>query len=424
MNKRHIINIFLVIGVLAVVITARAVTNAWYIGATVSDGAVILSEPVEGLKVRVYRGYDYDLDGSIDEHLKNSRNKNDMNESYTYLTDNDEVAEIIDNNYITYRLVISNDSSYSLKLNPYFKYEESYKQNCLLYSIDSISIYDHTMRNQDGTKIIDYDDRAIMTDNTFSGYYKTYSLTNGLFDTYGKPIYHITNGITTYEFEYTKSEETYTCTTVKKNGTAVANATEDLTNYYVSDIYDSTGTLITNDTVTEAYTNHNVKYNYLNGSNKINEIVSTGIDYNYNMYPSIVSFPNKNLNLYMHEEYYNNYVELESFSEYYLDIVFKSRSSTQAILEALEGFADAFDGTYDSTEATYTFTNQVYQAEYDLMERLYIEKTVNSSLANLAVDGAIPFKIQYFCYDVEIGTEFDSYEKPAYEASKTPEVEI
>lgn len=423
MNKRPIINLLMVITGLIILATACVITRAWYVGATMSDGAVILSEPVEGLKVRVYRGYDYDLDGGIDEHLKDSRNKNDMNESYSYLTENDEVTEIIDNNYITYRLVISNDSSYSLKLNPYFKYEESTKQNCLLYTIDSISIYDHTIRNQDGTNIIDYDDRAIMTNNTFSGNYKTYSLTNGLFDTYGKPIYHITNGVTTYEFEYTKSEDTYTCTTVKKNGVAVANEKADLTNFYVSDIYDSTGTLVSSGTISSAYTNHGVQYNYLNSSYR-SFAIAADTTYSYNMYPSIVTLPNKNLNLYMHEEYYNNYIALESFSEYYVDIVFKSSSSTQSIYEALEGFAEAYDGTYDSTNVTYDFDDPLYQAEYDLMERLYDEKTTNSSLSNLAVDGAIPFKIKYFCYDVEIGTEFDSYDKPAYEASRTPEVDI
>ncbi len=426
MKKRILIPVFATFACLSLMIVAYFV-YAWYLNVVKSDGAVILSEPLDGLTVRVYRGYDYDLDGSIDEHLVKDRDKKDMNGSYSYLTETDEVTEIIDNNYITYRLVISNESSYELFLNPYFMYEEALKQYSLLYSIDSISIYNHTMRNQDGTPIIDYNNRAVLTDETFSGNYKEYSLTDGLYDTYGEPIYNITDGATSYEFayDYDSTEKIYSCTSVKKNGTLVANESVDLTSFYISDIYDNNETRITSDTVSNAYTKSGYEYNYLNTLTRSYPIEADS-SYNYYTYPSTVYLPNKTLNLYMHEETYSDEILLESYSEYYVDVVFKSSSSTQGIYSALMDFVTKYNGTKDTSGSTetYTFTNQLYQDEYDLMEAIYIEKTTNSTLAKFATDGSIPFRIKYFCYDVTIGTEYESYEKPAYEVTHRPEVDI
>ncbi len=424
--KKRIIPILATIICLTLII-AGFIVNAWYLNVVKSDGAVILSEPLDGLTVRVYRGYDYDLDGSIDEHLKNDRGKDDMNSSYSYLTETDEVTEIIDNNFITYRLVISNESSYELYLNPYFMYEDALKKFSLLYSIDSISIYNHTMRNQDGTPIIDYNNRAVLTGSTFNGDYKSYSLTDGLYDTYGKPIYHITDGLTTYEFEYEydSDEKEYSCTSVKKNGTLVANESVDLTCYYVSDIYDENEAIISPSEITSAYSNSGYEYNYLNGFSRSYFISDNGT-YNYTIYPSTVYLPNKYLNLFMHEETYSDSILLESYSEYYVDVVFKSSSSTQGIYDALKDFVTKYNGTKDTSSETetYLFDNELYQDEYDLMEEIYIEKSTNSSLAKFATNGAISFRIKYFCYDVEIRTEFESYKKPAYQVTHEPEVDI
>lgn len=422
MKIRSIVSLIIMTCLFTVIMGTYFVT-AWYIDVSVNDGAVILSDPVEGLEIQLFRGYDYDLNGSIDENLKNSRNKKDLNESYLYLTDTDEVDEIYDNNLITYRLVVSNESSYEIDINPYFMYDKSIKVNSILYRIDSLAILNHTMRKQDGSTIIDYDDRAILNGETFTGDYKKYALSNGLFDTFGKPIYHITDGTILYSFTYSYDEETklYSCTEVRKDGEVVNNETIDLTYYFISDIYNDEGVRLEAGNITEAYSSTNYEYNYLSDGYEIYEITDP-TEYNYYLYPSRMYFPNNCMNLFMHEEYYSDSITLESYSEYYIDLVLRASSAAPDLYDATEAYALKYGGVYDNENKTYDFSNSDYQDEYDAMYDIYLEKITNSTLSNIYADeNGVVFKVRYFCYDVKIGTEFDSYTKPAYKKIKLGE---
>ena len=195
MKKRRVLDISFV--TLLVSIVTLVIVYAWYINATMHKTPIIQSEEYDGLNLTLYRGYDYDFNGVLDsrEEIYETLDstglnavKNDLNERYIniqYADAFDKITGVIDNNVITYRLLIRNESDKEFKLNPYFIFtddSEHHKQNSIIFTLSGLNQFNHTFRNKDGD-LID----TLGGANHFNASnlkFFTYDISQGLYDTY------------------------------------------------------------------------------------------------------------------------------------------------------------------------------------------------------------------------------------------------
>ena len=271
--KRKIITI--IITTLCLITISVGFIYGWYIHMSSGESKTIQSEDIEGLELNLYRAYDYDFNGVIDsrdeyfltasdeelESVKNDLNENFININYSG-TRYDIITGIIDNNIITYRLVIKNNSDKELNINPYFIFSDDsgnniYKHNSILFNLKGINQLNHTFKDKNCNLI------NCLTNGTESHFdvenktFYKYDLSNGLYDTYMRPITKITDGSNIYKLEYTINSSSTTVNVYKNDSVNALEGNDlkvNLTKMYYSNAFDSNGNIITEyDNTTSIY---------------------------------------------------------------------------------------------------------------------------------------------------------------------------
>ena len=427
------------------VLIVFGITYAWYINGKMTKSPIIQSEDIEGINLYLYRGNDYDFNGSLesrdiaedydltDSNVVTQLNK-DLNKVFFSLDGfNDKITGIMDNNIATYRLRVVNDTDKEYHLNPYFVFGSSDSvspYNSMLFRLRDLNIYNHTFLDKD-TNFIDYFGETKSGDNytdhfnlTSTDYYK-YDISSGLYDTYNNPITLITNGYTYFELGYEVQNGQNICISVKKDGVDTNIIDTDaakivLSEYYNSTVYDASNNKVS---VFDTNTTHyydtfysdsdylcHMEYNYINQGGRSAKIsdIGAGVSYNANLYyPSRRYDINTNLSLLMyHEKFKENEIVIDSFSEYYIDYHFVVDSNLSSLNQALDTFASAH-GITNTTQVLDKDPSNCndYELAYKGMYAKYSEMLTYSEIRKPN------FKIESFCFDMVLVNKYSSYVK-------------
>ena len=399
---------------------------AWYTGMSLYQTPIIQSEDFEGLSLTLYRGYDYDYNGVLDSRNEiyetldsNALNevKKDLNDRYmniSGLSTYDKITGVIDNNIITYRLMIRNESDKEFSVNPYFIFAHGssfYKHNNFLFTLRGLNQFNHTFRNKDGDLIDTLGGENHFNVSTKKFY--EYDLTNGLYDTYMNPIEKITDGVNVYRISYGENSNTVYLNDVVTESTSV-----NLTAFYYYDSFNASNTKNTNYTnetvaydtksVNEAGDNlpYHLSYNCYNSRTSHN--LFSGIDNSASVglnkyYPSNYIPVNKNLSLLMYREKITNDIYVDSYSEYYLDYYIVVDSGMSSLLAGVNSFATLHN--VDKTTAITTTDTSGYAYDYKVMYQKYNEMRQYSEIKEPN------FKVESFCFDVSLVNLKSSYYK-------------
>lgn len=429
MNKRKIIfSSFLALVFLSALVIS--ISYAWYLNMTKTPSPIIQSEDFDGLSLTLYRGYDYDYNGVLDSRTESyatldpdslNNIKKDLNDKYINISDlntYDKITGVIDNNIITYRLYIRNDSEKEFSVNPYFIFshvDNFYKHNSILFTLKGINQYNHTFRNKDG-ELIDTLGGESHFDTEAKEFYK-YDISNGLYDTYMNEIKNITDGVDLYTIEYGEvSNKVYL------NGTLTNQTSINLTLFYYSDLFDSSNDSITEyDNQIEAYDTKNINANgdnipyrmeYNCYNNRISHKLFSSIENSTTVdkgkyYPSNYINVNKNLSLLMYREKAANNIYVDSYSEYYLDYYILVDSQMSSLLASANSFADLHN--VDKASAIRTTETSGYNYDYKIMYQKYNEMKQYAEIKDPN------FKIESFCFDISLINLKSSYYKEVSE---------
>ncbi len=429
--KRRLIMI--ISSTIVLILLVAGISYAWYTNARKFESPVIQSEDFDGLSLTLYRGYDYDFNGVLDsreelfETLDDlSSLSNDLNEQYInieYDDAYDKITGVIDNNIITYRLLIRNETDKEYRFNPYFIFSDDSthnKQNSMLFNLKGLNQYNHTFRNKDGDLIDSLGGDDHFDEETLK-FYK-YDISNGLYDTYMNPISNITDGTDIYSIEYGDSSNV-----VKKNGTIVSgeDAYVNLTKMYYYNAYNA-------DTAIESYSKaseenkiydtklsvgtdtapYRLEYNAYNSKSAHYLIDNLDDDEEVAIgtyYPSKYYSINKNLACLMYREKLTNMDEIvvDSYSEYYLDYYISINSELSSLNSSLQSFASLHNIT--PSEAIATTEVSGFNYDYKIMNNKYNEMRQYAEVSNPN------FKIQSFCFDIKPYNNYSSYFKEVEE---------
>ena len=427
---------------LLVLLITLGVSYAWYVNGKLSYSPIIQSEDIEGINLYLYRGNDYDFNGSLDsrnideDYDLNDANvisqlNKDLNKIFFSIEDiNDRITGIMDNNIATYRLRIVNDTDKEYYINPYFIFKTEGTisiYNSILFRLRDINIYNHTFLDKD-SNFIDYiggeNHFTTTTENeiTTGSFYEIKIGTNegeynGLYDTYGNPIKLITNGYTYYRLTY---DENNVFTGIYENDNAeIFEGKINLSEFYNATLYYADGSDVSSysygmesvyDTkyVDSDYL-YRMEYNYINqGSRsfKINDI-GENITYDTNLYyPSNRYDLNTNLSLLMYnEKIRTNEIIIDSFSEYYIDYHFVVDSNLSSLNSAIALFAQAHNIDTQELKTKDLASCNDFEIAYKNMSNKISEMIQYSEIKQPN------FKIEHFCFDMILINNHSSYVK-------------
>lgn len=427
---------------LFVLLIAFGITYAWYVNGKMNQTPIIQSEEIEGINLYLYRGNDYDFNGSLDSRnieedyditdsdVVEALNK-DLNREFFYIEDtNDKITGIMDNNIATYRLRIVNDTDKEYYLNPYFIFLTEGNisaYNSILFRLRDVNIYNHTFLDKD-SNFIDYFGENISygkyTDHfvpSTYNYYK-YDISSGLYDSYLNPITLITNGYDYYNLSY---DENNLCTSVTKNDDATNIINTDsakvvLSEFYNSNSYDSSNNVVStySDTTGSVYDTIysdsdylcQMECNYINNGGRSIEISSIGSGVTYsanNYYPSRKIDLNTNLCLLMYHEKanQNHNIIIDSFSEYYIDFHIVVDSNLNSLNFAISTFASEHSIDTASVLTKEASLCNDYELAYRGMSAKIAEMVQYSEIRQPN------FKIEHFCFDLVLINAKSSYVK-------------
>ena len=425
--------------VLFVLLLTLGIAYAWYVNGKMKKSPIIQSEEIEGINLYLYRGNDYDFNGSLDSRniledyditkpeVVEQLNK-DLNKVFFSLDGiNDKITGIMDNNIATYRLRIINDTDKEYYLNPYFifKTEGSISAyNSILFRLRDLNIYNHTFLDKD-SNFINYIGDTHFDSSTYN-YYKI-DISNGLYDTYLNPITLITNGYDYYNLSY---DENNICTSITLNDdlTNIIN-TDDakiiLSEFYNSTVYSTNelGGKVMVDSFNETnlayplydtyYSDNNylarMEYNYINQGGRSIKLsdISGSINYDAkNYYPSKRVDINKNLCLLMYNaKIETNTIVIDSFSEYYIDYHIVVDSNLNSLNSAISSFATLHGLDPNQVLAK----DQANCNDYELAYKGMAEKI--SEMIQYSEIRQPNFKIEHFCFDMVLFNGKSSYVK-------------
>lgn len=419
-----------------VLILAISVTFAWYVSGVFVTTPMIQSEDIEGLDLHLYRGFDYDFNGLLDyrefdDYSSTELNqlKSDFNSKYINMdtVNYDSISGIMDDNIITYRLIIHNNTDKEYNVNPYFLFKDDGSAkfsiyNSILFRLKNINIINHTFCDKNGNFIDYWGDEHFDTTNK-----KFYEIKispsegdiNGLYDSYGNPIRLITNGNTYYRLEYDENNnfthiyheeelEDYTGTINLSDfyNSSLYKADGELIDEYP--IYDSENEIKIYDTYySKEYYLYSMEYNSYNKNGFIGSL--EGVD---DVVSAKYYYPSKNINrginlaMLMYQENITDResdISIDSYSEYFIDFQIQVSSSVEAILQALDSFALAHN--VPQSAITSPDNSNKYEVAYHNMYGKYSELIKYSEITKPN------FKITSFCFDMILKNGRSSYIK-------------
>lgn len=400
-----------VTAIILFVVVMVSVTFAWYINVNVTSSPIVQSENIDGLTLNLYRGYDFDFNGALDSLEPQDRKSTDLNDKFidiNYANSTfDKVNGLMDGSIITYRLVVNNDTEHALKINPYFEFLQNStitKYNAIMFNLEFVNVFNHTYYDKNGVKINEMGETHL--DNNKDFY--TYLINDGLYDTYGNPIKHLTDGANLYTLEY---DENNLFVRMLKNG-VVSTDRVNLTKTYIQDIYDSEGNELTKISNTNIYqtkhSNANAYKMQYNSYNTINgrTLPLSGLTEEKDVadnFLSYVEYKNQNLAELMYKEKYSEGIIVDSYSRYYVDIKLKVNFILSNIKNGIDNFATLHN--VDAAKAIAGTDTGKYDLDYKAMYDKYIEFQYRQEISNPN------FRIQYFYYDIEYINLYSSYFK-------------
>ncbi len=433
---------------LFVLLISFGITFAWYVNGKMSYTPIIQAEDIEGINLYLYRGNDYDFNGSLDSRnikedyeLSDSSvveqlNK-DLNKVFFSIENiNDKITGIMDNNIATYRLRVINDTDKEYYLNPYLIFGDGANispYNSILFRLRDINIYNHTFLDKD-TNFIDYignEHFKLNNDGTDGSFYEIKIGTGdddvkGLYDTYNNPITLITNGFTYYVLEY-DNENNFTGIYYynELNEKTLYTGTINLSEFYNATVYgeDSSGKKTIIDTYDAAsiengaydtyYSESNyltrLTYNYINQGGRSIRLADITGDASYDAklyYPSRRIDLNTNLCFLMYSsKITTNNIVIDSFSEYYIDYHFIVDSNLTSLNTAISLFATNFGIDPDSVFDKDASLRNDYENAYIGMSNKISEMIQYSEIRQPN------FKIEHFCFDMVLMNSNSSYVK-------------
>ena len=400
-----------VTAIILFVVVMVSVTFAWYINVNVTSSPIVQSENIDGLTLNLYRGYDFDFNGALDSLEPQDRKSTDLNDKFidiNYANSTfDKVNGLMDGSIITYRLVVNNDTEHALRINPYFEFLQNStitKYNASMFNLEFVNVFNHTYYDKNGVKINEMGETHL--DNNKDFY--TYLINDGLYDTYGNPIKHLTDGANLYTLEY---DENNAFVRMLKNG-VVSTGRVNLTKTYIQDIYDSEGNELTKISDTNIYqtkhSNANAYKMQYNSYNTINgrTLPLSGLTEEKDVadnFLSYVEYKNQNLAELMYKEKYSDGIIVDSYSRYYVDIKIRVNFILSNIKTGIDNFATMHN--VDAARAIAGTDTGVYDLDYKAMYDKYIEFQYRQEISNPN------FRIQYFYYDIEYINLYSSYFK-------------
>ena len=433
---------------LFVLLISFGITFAWYVNGKMSYTPIIQAEDIEGINLYLYRGNDYDFNGSLDSRnikedyeLSDSSvveqlNK-DLNKVFFSIENiNDKITGIMDNNIATYRLRVINDTDKEYYLNPYLIFGDGANispYNSILFRLRDINIYNHTFLDKD-TNFIDYignEHFILNNDGTDGSFYEIKIGTGdddvkGLYDTYNNPITLITNGSTYYVLEY-DNENNFTGIYYynELNEKTLYTGTINLSEFYNATVYgeDSSGKKTIIDTYDAAsiengaydtyYSKSNyltrLTYNYINQGGRSIRLADITGDASYDTklyYPSRRIDLNTNLCFLMYSsKITTKNIVIDSFSEYYIDYHFIVDSNLTSLNTAISLFATNFGVEPDKVFDKDASLRNDYENAYVAMSNKISEMVQYSEIRQPN------FKIEHFCFDMVLMNSNSSYVK-------------